>query len=80
MPPPNAPCPPCQVIIWDNAAQGMLSGATTLAEARLHGAKVMSDEWAHRWYELVEGHCRAMQAMLDELTGVRDGDRVAPSS
>lgn len=71
-------CVPCQVILWDKQAIAMLEGASILITMKMQGAPIpIPDGWSREWYGLVESNCRAMQAMLDKITGVHDADRAA---
>lgn len=67
---PTQECVPCQTIIWDNMASSKILSVNELVKMGR-----VPDAWARRWYELMESHCEAMDAMLAELTGEdRTGD------
>lgn len=72
------PCVPCQVILWDQRANGMLDGVSKIAEIQMAGGKSSwTDEWGKRWYNLIYSNCEAMQTLVNELTGVHDAPRPA---
>lgn len=67
------PCVPCQVILWDQRATGMLASADKLVTMKMQGVKVpIPAGWEERWYEAIKANCVGMQKMLDEITGVDD--------
>jgi hypothetical protein len=68
------PCVPCQVILWDQRATGMLESVDKLVTLKMQGVKIpLTDKWQEEWYELIKASCTKMQEMIDHLTGVYDG-------
>ena len=67
-------CVPCQVILWDQRATGMIETASEFMRMKLAGNKIgIPAGWEERWYSLIDQMCPKMESLLNEITGGSSG-------